>query len=354
MISFRRIISIFFALQICCYLLKGSATADVIHLKNGNRVEGTIIEQTDKEVTIDMDIGTMTFSQDEITSIKKQKVLQRAKEVEEDKAKITDTSSQKVIQTTTKGKPGVSNPLPDGKGQQFFTDLYNQVHDAIVSEDVKKFINLVASDIPNTKENISKEDKDEFHQTKDLLLFFYPRIDNVSVKVTGFEESKNEALLVTNQSTYKFVLTKTGWRLSPKAYEKSVDSLGAVSAKEAKDKEMDALSSMPLSNVPAEITKLPAKYLFLSKAQTKITLSSNKDIKICWKAQDSEKVFEKAKNYGIELSIINASGKTGSGVTSVVGGSVVAPSYNGVVRAVMENKEDFPIEVIIYSDSGQN
>lgn len=50
-------------------LLPVEGRADIIHLKNGNKVEGIVTEERANSVTIKLDIGTLTFSRSEIASI---------------------------------------------------------------------------------------------------------------------------------------------------------------------------------------------------------------------------------------------------------------------------------------------
>ncbi|MBI5555021.1 MAG: hypothetical protein HY920_04100 [Elusimicrobia bacterium] len=55
-------------------LLPGAIVyADIIHLKNGNSVEGTVFEQTSDEIKVSMKYGVMSFSREEIASIEKEK-----------------------------------------------------------------------------------------------------------------------------------------------------------------------------------------------------------------------------------------------------------------------------------------
>ena len=47
------------------------ASADVIHFKNGGKIEGIISEETDRYVVVDIGIGSMTIWLDEIERIEK-------------------------------------------------------------------------------------------------------------------------------------------------------------------------------------------------------------------------------------------------------------------------------------------
>jgi thiol-disulfide isomerase/thioredoxin len=69
-----RKISIMLLLSLCCL----PARADTIFLKNGGRIEGAIIEERDGTVTVKMDIGTMTFTADEIDSVENAPVKKAA------------------------------------------------------------------------------------------------------------------------------------------------------------------------------------------------------------------------------------------------------------------------------------
>ncbi|MEE8359851.1 MAG: thioredoxin family protein [Candidatus Omnitrophota bacterium] len=53
----------------------GTAHADIIHLKNGNKVEGIILESRDGDLTVKLDIGmVMSFSRSEIASVERSDV----------------------------------------------------------------------------------------------------------------------------------------------------------------------------------------------------------------------------------------------------------------------------------------
>lgn len=51
--------------------------ADTLRLKNGNVIEGIIVEQGDQTVTVKLDIGTMTFDLSEIESINESSLDER-------------------------------------------------------------------------------------------------------------------------------------------------------------------------------------------------------------------------------------------------------------------------------------
>ena len=47
------------------------SSADILHLKNGEKLEGLVVEETDNEVVIELQGGTISFSQSEVKSIEK-------------------------------------------------------------------------------------------------------------------------------------------------------------------------------------------------------------------------------------------------------------------------------------------
>ncbi len=67
----RKILFVFMLL----FFMVSIAFADVIHLKNGKTVKGVVTKEDEDEITVLMNIGTMTFSRSEIESIEKTKEL---------------------------------------------------------------------------------------------------------------------------------------------------------------------------------------------------------------------------------------------------------------------------------------
>ena len=51
--------------------IRGTVSADVVHLKNGNSIEGIVKKSNDNIITIQVDIGIIEFSASEVESIKK-------------------------------------------------------------------------------------------------------------------------------------------------------------------------------------------------------------------------------------------------------------------------------------------
>jgi len=66
------------AMTLSALFLAGHASADVIRLKNGNKVEGIIIEERDGTVTVQLDAGTMIFSPEEIKSVERSDDAEKA------------------------------------------------------------------------------------------------------------------------------------------------------------------------------------------------------------------------------------------------------------------------------------
>lgn len=82
------------AITLSSLFLAGHAQADMIRLKNGNKVEGIIIEERNGAVTVQLDAGTITFSPAEIESIQRSDDVQRAaleKRWEDEKAQAKKT-----------------------------------------------------------------------------------------------------------------------------------------------------------------------------------------------------------------------------------------------------------------------
>ena len=50
-------------------ILLPSASADIIRLKNGSSLQGTVVKRTARQVIVKFDFGTMAFTADEIASI---------------------------------------------------------------------------------------------------------------------------------------------------------------------------------------------------------------------------------------------------------------------------------------------
>ncbi|MFH1783481.1 MAG: trypsin-like peptidase domain-containing protein [bacterium] len=75
--KFLRISLLFFIL--IGFMVVNISYADLIHLKNGSIIKGSIIEETDNEITILMDIGQMTFQRSGIKSIEKEEESQKNK-----------------------------------------------------------------------------------------------------------------------------------------------------------------------------------------------------------------------------------------------------------------------------------
>lgn len=67
---------------ISLFLISSSVKADIIRLKNGNDIEGIVVEETPSEVTIDLGMGTMTIGKNEIKSIGKAAGEEKTKQLE--------------------------------------------------------------------------------------------------------------------------------------------------------------------------------------------------------------------------------------------------------------------------------
>ena len=99
-------ISILFGIIISAILLN-SANADMIRLKNGSTIEGIVKEARNGNVTIEMDVGTMTFLESEIESIMKSSDEEKAAmESEWERERKKAGSSKKSI-WPAKSKPSI-------------------------------------------------------------------------------------------------------------------------------------------------------------------------------------------------------------------------------------------------------
>lgn len=94
--------------------------------------------------------------------------------------------------------------------------------------------------------------------------------------------------------------------------------------------------------VPEKIENLPVTYLFPPHAETEVTLQSTTDVWIGWEAEFDAAQHE-LQNFGIE-----ATDQHGGGSVATNFGSIKAIAHDGLVRIIMKNMEDFPMEVKIY------
>lgn len=67
----RQLIKIIICNFLFIFLFTIRLDADVIHLKNGRKLEGEVIRELKSEIVVDMGSGTITFSRNEIKSIEK-------------------------------------------------------------------------------------------------------------------------------------------------------------------------------------------------------------------------------------------------------------------------------------------
>jgi len=105
------------------FFISNSAFADIIYLKNGNKVECIIIEEKEGDIAARLDIGNMTFTKAEIVSVVKSGAQENAsieKRWEEEKAAANKAiangrpkekpKSQVKGQTTAAKKPEAAQP----------------------------------------------------------------------------------------------------------------------------------------------------------------------------------------------------------------------------------------------------
>jgi thiol-disulfide isomerase/thioredoxin len=106
-----------------CSISSYSLFADVIHLKNGNAIEGIILETQEDKVIIKVDIGTITFSTDDIETIERssaeekevldekwseQKKRREIEDAEKRKQFEKERAFEKIKETTEKAKKEIS------------------------------------------------------------------------------------------------------------------------------------------------------------------------------------------------------------------------------------------------------
>lgn len=75
-IYIKRSVIIFFAYTMI-FIANTACFADIIHLKNGRKFEGRVTKETENEVEIELNIGTMVFHKSEIGSIEKKDYLKQ-------------------------------------------------------------------------------------------------------------------------------------------------------------------------------------------------------------------------------------------------------------------------------------
>ena len=56
---------------VACICLGVGATADVVYLANGERIEGRVVKETEKEITLDFGYGQTVLERSKITKIEK-------------------------------------------------------------------------------------------------------------------------------------------------------------------------------------------------------------------------------------------------------------------------------------------
>ena len=80
----------------CWLLLAASVSADIIHYKDGRKLEGDILEQNDSEVRIDTEFGTITVKMSKIARIEEKATP--AQELAERRAEVDDSNARAIYQ----------------------------------------------------------------------------------------------------------------------------------------------------------------------------------------------------------------------------------------------------------------
>ncbi|NQT19098.1 MAG: HEAT repeat domain-containing protein [Planctomycetes bacterium] len=79
------------AIALAVIALAGASRADIIHLRNGNAMEGEIVEETDDTVKVKLPAGSITFKKDDIKRIERK--LSPLKQYERALARLEDDDS---------------------------------------------------------------------------------------------------------------------------------------------------------------------------------------------------------------------------------------------------------------------
>lgn len=95
-------------LAICILFAVDTSTADIIHLKNGDQVEGLIAEETPNGVVIKLPFGTISFNNSEIDRIEKKAFVEKKKDAE-------------------KKEENKRKPLIDYKGRKYTEERFKRV-----------------------------------------------------------------------------------------------------------------------------------------------------------------------------------------------------------------------------------
>jgi hypothetical protein len=114
----------FWVAVFCCNL----ALADVIVMKNGDRVTGSIVKKSGKEVTIKTDkFGVVTTSWEDVESVKADKpvnlVLQDGRTIQGTMATVRDKIEVTAKDTTLSVAPADVTTIRDAAGQQAYERL---------------------------------------------------------------------------------------------------------------------------------------------------------------------------------------------------------------------------------------
>ena len=76
----KRLIKILICGFLLIFLFSAYSSGDMIHLKNGQVLEGTVMHEHNDEVVVDVGGGTVTFSKGEIKSIEKSELTKIEKD----------------------------------------------------------------------------------------------------------------------------------------------------------------------------------------------------------------------------------------------------------------------------------
>lgn len=94
----KRFIEITFFCLLFIFLFCQVSNADVIHLKNGNKIEGTITKETEDYIEIDIGDGTIGFGKQDVASIERNGGRVERKHIKEKQKKLSFFESLKRIQ----------------------------------------------------------------------------------------------------------------------------------------------------------------------------------------------------------------------------------------------------------------
>ena len=196
------IYGILFVLIFCYY-----SNADIVHLKNGRQITGTIVEETEDCVVIDIGLGDVTHYKREIKSIEKDTDMQ----IKDTQIKIKHPKPVKQIakETVIKLKDGTIKISLSTEWERIVSSKDNQntlaVSTAWKREDPRAIFDILISDLGynqfyNTKsyqmkflgelltttKNISKENnEDKWISDEYIKLFGVPAL------IITFEKKKN-------------------------------------------------------------------------------------------------------------------------------------------------------------------